>query len=497
MHQYLVHYFAFNVPERPTNVTQNFIGRASPKRQNSENQGSRSASPFHRTRLKSTPEQPLYGTTAPAPAEEPSQASFQIQAPLNPISGSGMSKAQQLLGGTTSHYRYSENEESRGPDEHARQPTVGNDGLVETQDVEKSQFEEHLQAGEGATLERLAPRTAYTIAGSGEKPGSADKTYSKSDLRLASGVDETQHLAPKPPSPKRETIRSIESDLFDIETPPPPPPKDSRWTKPGSNVTPVDAKRAKRSSMSTTTKTAVTGPSTITTTTTTRMTTQRHPSSSKAKAKRPKQHRSSSSHGLLQSTIATSTSASPPEASKPSRSSHRQSLPPVQTTTVAASPVERRRSSQVDTPGRLRLSAALQEAMPQSTTKHEPTITTTTVPNADAGKGPMTTVSQVAPESANEEANRHNHTIEATAPERTYNEGSTAPIHEESKPIAIEPPPRQTSPVEKMKDEPRSAAKVDAKPSGEDSDEEIVMSSTAYPGQEWRPDFGYGGWEGD
>jgi hypothetical protein len=36
-----------------------------------------------------------------------------------------------------------------------------------------------------------------------------------------------------------------------------------------------------------------------------------------------------------------------------------------------------------------------------------------------------------------------------------------------------------------------------SKAPGDDSDEEIVMSSTAYPGQEWAPEYwGYGGnWE--
>ena len=61
---------------------------------------------------------------------------------------------------------------------------------------------------------------------------------------------------------------------------------------------------------------------------------------------------------------------------------------------------------------------------------------------------------------------------------------------------SLEPPvtqPRAPSPVEKMKDEPRALEEKKE----DDSDEEIVMSSTAYPGQEWRPDYGYGGWEGD
>ena len=31
----------------------------------------------------------------------------------------------------------------------------------------------------------------------------------------------------------------------------------------------------------------------------------------------------------------------------------------------------------------------------------------------------------------------------------------------------------------------------------DDEEDEIVMSSTSYPGQEWRPEMEYGGWEGD
>lgn len=59
--------------------------------------------------------------------------------------------------------------------------------------------------------------------------------------------------------------------------------------------------------------------------------------------------------------------------------------------------------------------------------------------------------------------------------------------------------PRHMSPVEKMKDEPRETSQgtVRHEAGADESDDEIVMSSTAYPGQEWRPDFGYGGWEGD
>lgn len=65
----------------------------------------------------------------------------------------------------------------------------------------------------------------------------------------------------------------------------------------------------------------------------------------------------------------------------------------------------------------------------------------------------------------------------------------------ESKLVRPEEPTaeRAPSPVEKMKDEPRAAEEQKE----DESDEEIVMSSTAYPGQEWRPDYGYGGWEGD
>ena len=59
--------------------------------------------------------------------------------------------------------------------------------------------------------------------------------------------------------------------------------------------------------------------------------------------------------------------------------------------------------------------------------------------------------------------------------------------------IAHAPGTTTMTPVEKMKDEPR--VKEPIKDSDE-SEDEIVMSSTAYPGQEWRPDYGYGGWDG-
>lgn len=52
---------------------------------------------------------------------------------------------------------------------------------------------------------------------------------------------------------------------------------------------------------------------------------------------------------------------------------------------------------------------------------------------------------------------------------------------------------RSMTPVEKMKDEPGVNEVLKEK---DESEEEIIMSSTAYPGQEWRPDYGYDGWDG-
>ena len=328
------------------------------------------------------------------------------------------------------------------------------------------------------------PRTAYAATSSSIEQGSIVPHSSKTKHKRSPSSSHDQNPTPQLPSPQREAVKSIDSNLFDIETPPPPPPKDERWSKPSSKKRASSSQVAKRNSTPTSTTKVTFSSSPATTTTTTTTTSHKRLSNSKNSGR--SRHRSSSSVGALSTSPASSHSPA-----KPARSSFRRSLPPLQTKNIvgdiAASP-QMTKSSGVP------LSATTWTTSPNTTTVHAPAGISTTTVTSKYSKS-LNTPNKV--QSASPELARSGQAADQTPlVSKTNIQHIDRSVEQTTKEPA--PPPRQGSPVEKMKDEPRSASHVDnGNEDAVDSEEEIVMSSTAYPGQEWRPDFGYGGWEGD
>ena len=343
-----------------------------------------------------------------------------------------------------------------------------------------------------SSISDSAPRTAYAATAMAQKQNSVNKQFSNSrHSQSQSAIRNQSSTSKKPPSPKRETIRSIESNLFDIETPPPPPPKDARYTPSPSNKQTSLSRRPKRNSTPVSSTKVTFSNSPIATTTTTTTTTTRHKRHSISNSTGRSKHRSSSSVGDVPSNP-----VSPISTIKPSKSSIRRSLPPLQTKNFVSVEQTSRRESNSAAP---QLTGTTQNFSPQTMTVHAPTVTSTT------------TVTGKSPENPTTSTIIHNQPLEPIYNEPVVEQQPPKPTTEEAKQspnpstteetaLKIKPPPRQSSPVEKMKDEPRSASHAnttEGNADATDSDDEIVMSSTAYPGQEWRPDFGYGGWEGD
>ena len=419
--------------------------------------------------------------------------------PLENISNSGEVLRQRKLGEQNSaqgHWRAPSNgSQTSGdyksvfpPEFYANEPLQGYYGSP----PEPRRFPQeptHGRQVSASSVSDSAPRTAYAATVLAQKQNSVNKQTSNPRHNQSQLASRNQSFPDKkPPSPKRETIRSIESNLFDIETPPPPPPKDARYTPSPSNKQASVSRRPKRNStpVSTTKVTFSNSPISTTTTTTTRH--KRHSTSNSTGRSK---HRSSSSVGDVPSNP-----VSPISTIKPSKSSFRRSLPPLQTKNLASVGHTSRRESNSAAP---QLTGTTQNFSPQTMTIHTPMVTSTTTVTSKSPENPTTfTILQSQPQ----EPIYSEPVVEQKSPKPATEEATQRPKPSTTAETAlkIEPPPRQSSPVEKMKDEPRSASHAnptEGNTDAADSDDEIVMSSTAYPGQEWRPDFGYGGWEGD
>ena len=500
------------------------LNRASPRRQHSNINRSQSSSPYPKPRLESTPERPLYGATAVESTPQDLMGRNLAAPEAQPFESvpQGRQRAPSDAGQAGVDYK-----SVFPPEFYAHEPPAnGYYGMSQDHATTPQPGHRPRQSSlplTAMTAQPTASMTAYAATSTRNKRMSSSAQHPNvvGNPPLQEQPSTTEAAPPynkaspnKPPSPKRETIRSIDSNLFDIETPPPPPPKDDRYTSPIKRPS-AGSQRKKRNSTSTSTKVTFSGSPTVTTTTTT-ITKQKRQSGSYRvdPINQAKQHgRSSSSGGLVQSTAA----GAPPAASKQPRSSFRQSLPPLQTSnflgeerkpppqaSVSAapklgSPTSQRRSlqrspvQQAPTPQAPPQQAPTPQApLQQSTTVQSPTVTsTTTVKKSDPAKRTSSAPLEPAPEE-----NMHRDDS-ITRTEAIPNKSISPSPPQDLSSKAPEPFPRQTSPVEKMKDEPRLAPNAEGKASPDDSEDEIVMSSTAYPGQEWRPDLGYGGWEGD
>ena len=482
-----------------------FISKASPRRQSSGASRSQSISPFPRTKLdsklQSTPEQPLYGATAmdhhvpESFSERPAQSSQR-----QPMQVSrGHRKTPSDAGQAGMDYK-----SVFPPEFYAQNPPVeGYYGSPQmTTNFEPSNDEQMPPSSPPAPAEEplAAPLTAYAANSSRHKRVSGSGQVSQPTKQTDMGEDRAQSVnsttivpatkasqaQKKAQSPKREIMRSIESDTFDIETPPPPPPKDERYVSPANRRQSDGVGRTKRSSITTSTKVSASGSPIVTTTTTTATAKQkRHSSSGQAnRSTRVQPHnRASSSGGLLQTPLP----GAPTPSYKPPKASFRQSLPPLRTQNLLADDTTQK--SQADTL-QGSSSKSKRRSLQHSVTTDSPTIITTTTINPKPSKSIDPVLEEAVPEGQNEQPSKPqiDGTSEQNTEQSVQSYGTTEPV---------EPFARQTSPVEKMKDEPRSAVTGEGNTRPEDSEDEIVMSSTAYPGQEWRPAFNYGAWEGD
>ncbi|KAL8727457.1 MAG: hypothetical protein Q9166_006045 [cf. Caloplaca sp. 2 TL-2023] len=219
-------------------------------------------------------------------------------------------------------------------------------------------------------------------------------------------------------------------------------------------------------------------------------------------------------HNPIQSTnIAPSPPVQPQNARSPSIPTH-QSLPPLQTNIPASSPAGPRpyspnpstsfdpearkaRRSQIESMGTPRAESATVPFQPGDSINSDPEarklrrsqIESMRTPKAEQMQATSSGVS-VGGGGSNAASDPENRKLRRSQIERG------TPRHEHPQPNSADAP-EVAGDGANAGDGSKAGREMSKRRKSEDEDEPIVMSATSFPGQEWQPNYGYGGWEGD
>ena len=341
--------------------------------------------------------------------------------------------------------------------------------------VPQAPFPTYLQSAQG-------PSPLYSQPTQIPSPASSHPPYQPPPHQRMS-ISQDRSI-PSPTSPHPVTISPIRSHPTSQSVTKPPSPDPSPPPPPPKDIHPTSSSPISRSSRTNPHRASLQRPSqspaTATATPPSSHRTRHHPSNRTSTQQQPRSP-STSSTTTTTTTITKHTSILPPSSRNHNqpRSRNRQSLPALQTQ------IKTEASASTPSSARASHSAALMTPEELREARRREIEASGSNPNPISNNGKKERVRSPMSDKRTSVASRMRGAVEEEGP------GAATNVRKEDEGEAMMV---GNGKVEGGKEENEKTKDVDR---GEEEEQKIVMSSTSYPGQEWRPELEYGGWDGD